>query len=230
MADYRRWFVSPVSPRDRRGRLAISQLLSLRNSSGTPIVSFMLGALNRRIDMLGLTEYVTRPRRGPLALYGGLGALYGAAGMSLVRLSLRRVGLIDKMVPQALTEWASQKLGVEPPLAPAGHPVADQLVHLAYSLMWGVLAAPLLFATGRRRTLGIGATFGLGLWALGPMFLFPLLKIAPPAWKSSTTENLTNIGTHLIYGLAVQLVTEEAARQRERGASSDVTRHLARIG
>jgi hypothetical protein len=180
--------------------------------------------------MLGLTGHVTKPRRGRLASYGALGALYGAAGMSLVRLSLRRAGIIDKMVPQALTEWASQKLGVEPPGVPASHPVADQLVHLGYSVTWGALAAPLLFATRRRRMLGIGATFGLGLWALGPMLLFPLLKIARPAWQSSTTENLTDIGTHLIYGLAVQLVTEEAARQRKRGASSDVTRHLARIG
>jgi uncharacterized membrane protein YagU involved in acid resistance len=72
--------------------------------------------------------------------------------------------------------------------------------------------------------------FGLGLWAIGPMVLFPILKIARPAWKSSTTENFTDIGTHLIYGLAVQLVTEEAVRQRERGASSDLTRHLARVG
>src|SRR4029450_3865230 len=59
--------------------------------------------------------------------------------------------LIDKMVPQALTEWASQKLGVEPPGFPAGHPAADQLLHFVYSVTWGALAAPVLFATGRRR-------------------------------------------------------------------------------
>jgi hypothetical protein len=177
-----------------------------------------------------LTEYVTKPRRGRLALYGGLGALYGAGAMSLIRLGLRRAGLLDKMVPQALTEWASQKLRVKPLGMSAGHPAADQLVHLVYSATWGALSAPVLFATGRRRPLWIGGMFGLGLWAIGPMVLFPLLKIARPAWKSSTTENLTNVGTHLLYGLAVQLVTEEAVRQRERGASSDLTRHLARVG
>jgi len=150
--------------------------------------------------------------------------------MSLIRLGLRRAGLLDKMVPQALTEWAAQKLGVEPPGIPAGHPAADQLLHLVYSVTWGALAAPVLFGTGRRRPLWIGGMFGLGLWAIGPRVLFPILKIARPAWKSSTTENLTDIGTHLIYGLAVQLVTEEAVRQRERGASSDLTRHLARVG
>jgi len=180
--------------------------------------------------MLALTKYLTRPRRTRVALYGALGALYGAAAMSLVRFSLRRVGLIDKMVPQALTEWAANKLGAEPPVVPAGHPVADQLVHLGYSVGWGGIAAPVLFATGQRQNLAIGSLFGLGLWAIGPMALFPLLRIARPAWKSSATENFTNLATHLIYGLAVQLVTEEAVRQRERGASSDMTRHLARVG
>jgi hypothetical protein len=181
--------------------------------------------------MLAFTEYLTtKPRRGRLALSGGFGALYGAAAMSLIRLGLRRAGLIDKMVPQALTEWASERLGVEPPGVPAGHPAADQLLHLVYSVTWGSLAAPVLFATGRRRPLWIGGMFGLGLWAIGPMCLFPLLKIARPAWRSSATENLTDIGTHLIYGLAVQVVTEETVRQRERGASSELTRHLARVG
>jgi hypothetical protein len=101
--------------------------------------------------MLAFTEYLTKPRRGRLALYGGFGALYGAAAMSLIRLGLRRAGLIDKMVPQTVTEWASQKLGVEPPGVPAGHPAADQLLHFVYSVTWGALAAPVLFATGRRR-------------------------------------------------------------------------------
>jgi hypothetical protein len=180
--------------------------------------------------MLGLSEYFTTPRRGRLALYGGLGALYGGAAMSVIRLGLRRAGLIDKMVPQAVSEWASRKLGVEPPGIPAGHPIADQLVHLTYSMAWGAAAAPLLFGTRRRQSLAIGGTFGLGLWALGPMLLFPILGIARPAWKSTPTENLTNIGTHVIYGIAVQLVAEEAARQRGRGPSSDVLRHLVRVG
>ena len=140
--------------------------------------------------MLAFTEYLTKPRRGRLALYGGFGALYGAAAMSLIRLGLRRAGLIDKMVPQTVTEWASQKLGVEPPGVPAGHPAADQLLHFVYSVTWGALAAPVLFATGRRRPLWIGGMFGLGLWAIGPMVLFPLLKIARPAWSSSDRKSV----------------------------------------
>lgn len=167
---------------------------------------------------------------GRLALYGALGALYGACAMSLVRLGLRRARLIDKMVPQAVTEWAARAMNMEPPGVPAGHPAADQALHLIYSVGWGALAAPVLFRSGRRRSLGVGGLFGLGLWALGPMLVFPMLKIARPPWRSSAVENLTNIGTHLVYGLGVQLVTEEMARQRRRGPSSDLTRHLTRVG
>jgi hypothetical protein len=150
-----------------------------------------------------------------------LGASYGAGAMTLVCLGLHRAGLIDKMVPQAVTEWVAHELEVDPP----GHPVSDQLLHLAYSV-----AASALFGGGRRRSLGIGAAFGLGLWAIGPLVLFPLLKIAPPAWKSSKTENLADIGTHLIYGLAVQLVTEELSRQGRRRATSDTERYFAQVG
>jgi hypothetical protein len=120
--------------------------------------------------MLAFTEYLTKPRGGRLALYGGFGALYGAAAMSLIRLGLRRAGLIDKMVPQALTEWASQKLGVEPPGVPAGHPAADQLLHLVYSVTWGALAAPVLFATGRRRPFGSEGCSVLGSGRLAQWF------------------------------------------------------------
>ena len=168
--------------------------------------------------------------RGRLALYGALGALYGASAMTLVRLGLRRAGLIDKMVPQAVAEWAAHELGVDPPGVHAGHPVADQLVHLGYSTTWGAITTPLLFGGPRRRTLGVGSAFGLGLWAIGPLVLFPLLKIARPAWRSSTTENLTDIITHLIYGFAVQVVSEEASRQAQRPATFDGERHLARVG
>jgi hypothetical protein len=173
------------------------------------------------------------PRRGPtqsrlgrLAFYGAVGASYGAGAMTLIRLGLRRAGLIDKMVPQAVTEWVSHELAVDPP----DHPAADQLLHLAYSITWGALAAPVLFGQRRRRSLGVGAAFGLGLWALGPLVLFPLFKVAPPAWKSSKAENLADIGTHLVYGLAVQLITEEFSRQGQPRATSDTERLLARVG
>jgi hypothetical protein len=161
-----------------------------------------------------------------LVSYGALGALYGAGAMTLIRLGLHRAGLIDKMVPQAVTEWLAHELDMAPPK----HPASDQLVHLLYSTTWGGLAGLMLFGRGRRRSLGVGAMFGLGLWALGPLALFPLLKIAAPAWKSGPAENLTDIGTHVIYGLAVQLLSEEFARQRRPRATADLERYVARVG
>lgn len=181
-------------------------------------------------SMLPLRAHLIRPGLGRLALYGALGALYGSGAMTLVRLGMRRAGLIDKPVPQAVEEWVSHELEAEPPGKSAGHFAAEQLLHLGYGLIWGALAAPALFAQRRRRTIGIGAILGLGTWAIGAAGLFPLLQIARPAWKSSAAENLSNIGAHVIFGLAVQLLSEEAARQGHRGATTDATRHTARVG
>lgn len=175
------------------------------------------------------TKDSTKPGLGRLALYGAFGAIYGSGAMTLVRLATRRGGLVDKMVPEAVVEWAARKLGTER-LGEAGHFTAHQLLHLAYGTAWGGLAAPALFARRRRQPLGVGAIFGLGTWALAAFAMFPLLRIARPAWKSSTAENTTNIAAHLLFGLAVQLLTEETVREGQRGATSDVTRRLARVG
>jgi hypothetical protein len=94
--------------------------------------------------MFGLRRRVPERRRGRLAFYGVLGALYGGSVMTLVRLGLHRAGLIDKMVPQAVTEWLSHELDVDPPR----HPASDQLVHLGYSATWGALAGLALFGAG----------------------------------------------------------------------------------
>lgn len=167
---------------------------------------------------------------GSLALAGALGGLYGSGGMSVLRLGMRRFGFVDKMVPQAVEEWLSHRLGKEPPGEGLGHLALDQLLHLGYGLAWGGLAAPALFKARRRRGLWAGAALGAGVWALGSLALLPLLRIAKPAWKSSAAENATNIAAHLVFGLAVQLLAEEGARHEERGPSSDVERRRALVG
>jgi hypothetical protein len=95
--------------------------------------------------------------------YGILGAIYGAGSMTLVRLGLYRVGLIDKMVPQAGTEWLSHELGVEPP-------TIRLLINSCMLCTAGVERPrrPILFGRMRRRSLGIGAAF---VWRSGPWAL-----------------------------------------------------------
>ena len=171
-----------------------------------------------------------RPGLATAVLAGAVGGLYGAAAMSVLRLGLHRAGLIDKMVPQAVEEWISDRLNIDPPGRTAGHHVADQLLHLAYGAGLGALSGPMVSGRETRGGLWRGAAFGLASWAFGMLVLVPALRVARPAWRAGPLENATNIAVHLVFGWAIQLVVEEPARQRNRGRSSDAERMGNRVG
>ena len=113
--------------------------------------------------------------------------------MSVLRLGLHRAGLIDKMVPQAVEEWISDRLNIDPPGGTAGHHVADQLLHLAYGAGLGALGGPMVSGRQTRGGLWRGAAFGLASWAFGMLVLVPSLRVARPAWRARSVENATNI-------------------------------------
>ena len=172
--------------------------------------------------------------RGPgrwarLTLFGALGGLYGAGAMSVLRLTLHRAGVIDKMVPQAVEEWISHRLSTDPPGGKLGRQLTDQALHIVYGVTWGALAAPLMVEETRQRSLWSGGTFGAALWLFGTAVLFPWLRIARPVWKTGARENVANLGAHLVYGTAVQLVAEELARQKNRRRTSDEERRESKV-
>ena len=170
-----------------------------------------------------------RPGVATAVLAGAVGGLYGAAAMSVLRLALHRAGLIDKMVPQVVEEWISDRLNTDPPGGQAGHHVADQLLHLGYGASLGALAGPMLSGRERRGGLWRGTAFGLASWAFGMLVLVPALRVARPAWRAGPLENATNIAAHLVFGWAIQLLVEEPVRQT-RGRTSDAERMGKRVG
>ena len=179
----------------------------------------------------GVSDSVTgKPAFATAALAGAVGGLYGAAAMSVLRLGLHRAGVIDKMVPQVVEEWISDRLHIDPPGGNVGHHVADQLLHLGYGASLGAIAGPVLNSGEGRGGLWRGAAVGLATWAFGMLVLVPALRVARPAWKAGPLENATNIAAHLVFGWAIQLVVEEPARQRHRTRTSDAERMRDRVG
>jgi hypothetical protein len=170
-----------------------------------------------------------RPGFATTVLAGAVGGLYGAAAMSVGRLALHRAGLIDKMVPQVVEEWMSDRLNTDPPGGQAGHHVADQLLHLGYGASLGALAGPMLSGRNARGGLWRGTAFGLASWAFGMLALVPALRAARRGWRAGPLENATNIAAHLVFGWAIQLVVEEPPRQK-RGRTSDAERMSERVG
>jgi hypothetical protein len=189
-----------------------------------------MAALTRQQADPGASDHAAgKPGLATAALAGAVGGLYGAAAMSVLRLALHRAGVIDKMVPQVVEEWISDRLNTDPPGGQAGHHVADQLLHLGYGASLGALGGPMLSGRAARGGLWRGAAFGLASWAFGMLVLVPALRVARPAWRTGPLENGTNLAAHLVFGWAIQLLVEEPARQT-RGRTSDAERMGRRVG
>jgi hypothetical protein len=110
------------------------------------------------------------------------------------------------MVPQAVEEWMSDRLNIDPPGGTAGHHVADQLLHLAYGAGLGTLGGTMVSGHETRGGLWRGAAFGLASWAFGMLVLAPSLRVArppggqacgktrpisPPTWFSGAPSSLS---------------------------------------
>jgi uncharacterized membrane protein YagU involved in acid resistance len=155
---------------------------------------------------------------------GGLGGVSASGAMTAVRLLARRLGVIDKMTPQAVEEKAAAVAGVQS--TGPGHHIADHLLHLGYGAVWGAL-----FGAVRRRPHVVrdGLIFGAAVWALAGFVLFPALGIARPAWRARGVENAVNLTAHAVYGLVTALAIDELAGQAHF-ATSDAQRESERVG
>ena len=162
-----------------------------------------------------------------MAIFGGLGAVAGAGAMSAVRAAARRAGWIDKMVPEAVEEWAAYHAGASPPGGRPAHHVADHLVHVGYSVAWGVAWGA---GAGRRAgALVPGAAFGAFLWVLAAFVAFPLLRVARPAWRVGLVQNAVDLVAHLLYGVLTALVVGDLAQPHGRRRTTDRERESTRI-
>jgi hypothetical protein len=161
--------------------------------------------------------------------HGAVAGAMGAACMTVLRMAAHRAGLIEKQVPQVVEEWMVQRSGRGPPGGPAGHQVANQLLHLGYGAAWAAA-----FALGTRGRTGApllrGALFGAAQWAFGFFVLMPALGVTRPAWRQRARENAINLASHLLYGAATSLVGEELMAQREHTPRSEWARRLAPVG
>jgi hypothetical protein len=161
-------------------------------------------------------------------LHGAVAGVIAAAPMTLMRMLVRRAGLIDTMMPQTVEQWAREAAGAGIS-NPGVHSAADQAIHLGYGMLWGALHG----ATFERRAAAplAMATLGIAQWLTGPSFLLPLLNIARPPSRSSNREVGVNLAAHALYAAITGFVTEELSRQGDDPRRQiPQLRHLARVG
>jgi hypothetical protein len=162
-------------------------------------------------------------------VYGALGAFAAAGCMTAVRAVARRVGVIEKPVPQAVEEWLAERTGVDPGSSSVVHHVGEHLLHAGYSAGWGA-AAGVLLAGGRGPLACQALVLGLGVWAVGFLGAAPALRIARSPARATPGERAVNIGAHLLYGAVTTLIADDLARQARRRPTTDAERLASRVG
>ena len=80
--------------------------------------------------------------------------------------------------------------------------VAGTAWHLAYGGWWGTLYG-LLQSSVRVPPLALGPLFGLGVWALGPGWLVPKMKLMLPPQQQQPRTAVVVAGMHMAYGAVV---------------------------
>jgi Protein of unknown function (DUF1440) len=169
------------------------------------------------------------PRVTHRVLSGAIAGAIGAACMTVIRMTARRRGIIEKTVPQAVEEWLAARLPASEKAPPIAHQLADELMHVGYGAVLGGIYG----LTVRRRTptaLVRGAGYGVAAWLAGSCVALPLMGAKGAAWKKPLAENLIDVLAHLVFGTATAIVSEEIAVQTNRGPTSDQHRRAARVG
>lgn len=77
--------------------------------------------------------------------------------------------------------------------------------HLAYGGFWGMLYA-LLQSSVRIPALLLGPAWGAGVWAVGPGWLVPKMKLMLPPAKQRPHLTAMVVGVHAAYGATVAVV------------------------
>jgi putative membrane protein len=166
---------------------------------------------------------------GVRAIYGGLAGALGAACMTVIRMTARRRGVIEKTVPQAAEEWLAVRSGLSATRHPAPHHLLDQLMHAGYGAALG--AAYGLTVGGRTpHAAARGVGFGLATWLLGSWIVMPLLGAKGTPARRPASENAIDLLAHLAFGLATSVVAEELGQQGNHRPSTDAVRRFSRVG
>jgi uncharacterized membrane protein YagU involved in acid resistance len=157
--------------------------------------------------------------------YGVLAGSIGAASMVPLRLVARRLGLVQKMVPQAMEEALAARVGLTAHSPRELHHALDELLHLGFGATLGTVYT---LVTRRRReaVASRGVILGTAAFLLGAGVVIPALRAARPLWKARPRELLVNGAAHLLYGLVTALVADELAHQSDHRPTSDLYRHL----
>ena len=130
---------------------------------------------------------------------GMLAGILATVPMTVAMELGRRGGLLRRLPPEEITDRL---------LASAGTTVAKRdhrqsvaiLVHLATGAALGAIYAVLPPHDRLTHRIGLGATYGLGVYTLNYAGLAPKLRLMPPPSQDRPGRQVTTLVAHLVFG------------------------------
>lgn len=117
--------------------------------------------------------------------------------------------------PEGLAEQFAHKVasGVFGRDITAQSRVAGMGVHVVYGSFWGALYG-IAQASRPQPISRIGALYGLGVWAVGPAWLVPSMRLMGYPWQEPPLRTAMLVAGHVVYGLAVASAFERLRQER----------------
>jgi hypothetical protein len=136
----------------------------------------------------------------PLVLAKGLLAgIVATVPMTVVMDVGRRTGLLRRQPPEEIADRLLTSSGVTRATREQRQGVAG-LLHLATGATLGAIFAALPQPSGLTHRIGLGATYGLGIYTLNYAGLAPMAHLMPPPSQDRPGRQITTFAAHLVFG------------------------------
>lgn len=172
-----------------QGRFELPMFWGQRATAETPGMIMMKGLLAG----LAGTAAVTLAMQGLTAMMGPEEAAREATEFGPARTETPRRAPTENVVDRVAASVGQQ------PITQETRETMATATHWAYGSLWGVLYG-LAQTTLRMPEPVSGALFGMTVWGVGPLSLFPAANLTPPVARQDTRTLATNGGLHLLYG------------------------------
>jgi len=135
----------------------------------------------------------------PRLAKGLLAGVVATAPMTVAMELGRRAGLLRRLPPEAITDRLLDSAGTTMANREQRQSVAV-LVHLATGAALGAIYAALPRPNRLTHRIGLGASYGLGVYTLNYAGLAPKLRLMPPPSQDRPGRQVTTLAAHLVFG------------------------------
>ncbi|HSH60500.1 MAG TPA: DUF6789 family protein [Acidimicrobiales bacterium] len=150
--------------------------------------------------------------RAMLRTARGAGAgLVATIPMSAVMFAAQRLGPVDELDPEIITETGLEAAGVE--ASETAQNLLSTLAHLGFSAGVGALYG-LLSPHLRRAPLITGPLYGLAVCGASYQGWIPALGIAPPLSRRGPARRWMQLLSHAVYGTVLGRLAGQSSRGR----------------